>query len=148
SVIETNILYTFGADASTVYAYEDTVISPTMFKLAVSNAGFAVSQQTADVVLAQGSLNDIEYANGLVYATNGSVYNPSTQSVQPPFSFLSFTPAGSTSNSFFYALDTSLIRAYFMTSDSPNGTTGDMTLEGFNLTTQAPTLVARFPASN
>ena len=35
-----------------------------------------------------------------------------------------------------------------MTSDTTVATPGDMTLQGFNLTTQAPTWVTRFPASN
>jgi hypothetical protein len=145
--LEIPVLYTFGADASTLYAYEDAVTSPTMYQLSVSSNGLTVAQQTANVVLNQGNFSDIEYASGLIYAIPGSVYNPSTQSVQPSFKFLSSNPLGN-SYSYSFAIDASLNRAYFITSDTPNGTTDDMTLEGFDLTTQAPTWVTRFPSSN
>jgi len=145
--LEVPVLYTFGADATTLYAYADAVTSPTMYQLAVSSTGFTVARQTANVVLNQGDFGDIDYANGLIYASPGAVYNPSTQSVLPSFQFLSSNPGGS-SYSYSFAIDASLNRAYFMTTDSPSGTTDDMTLEGFDLTTQAPTWVARFPASN
>ena len=145
--LEIPVLYSFGADASTLYAYEDAVTSPTMYQLSVSSNGFTVAQQTSNVILNQGNFGDIEYASGLIYAVPGSVYSPSTQSVLPSFQFLSSNPSGY-SYSYSFAIDASLNRAYFMTTDSPDGTTNDMTLEGFNLTTQAPTWVTRFPSSN
>jgi hypothetical protein len=145
--LEIPIVYTFGADASTIYAYEDAVTSPTMYQLSVSNNGFTVAQQTPNIVLNDSNFSEMEYAGGLIYAIPGSVYNPSTQSVEPPFNFLSSSPYGN-SYSYSFAIDASLNRAYFMTSDTPLGTTSDMTLEGFNLTTRAPTWLARFPSSN
>jgi hypothetical protein len=39
-----------------------------------------------------------------------------------------------------------LNRAYFLTNDNPQGQDGDFTLQGFNLTTQAPTWITRFPS--
>jgi hypothetical protein len=143
--LESNIFFTFGADASTVYAYDSTVISPTMYQLSVSSSGFTTAQTTSNVALEQGYLLDIEYAGGLVYATTGSVYNPSTQSVQAPFIFLNSNPAGTTVFGGALALDTSLNRAYFVTSDTPNQVPSGSTIEGFNLTTQAPTWITRLP---
>jgi hypothetical protein len=52
------------------------------------------------------------------------------------------------SQSYSFAVDALLNRAYFMTDDSSIAVPGQMTFEGFNLTTQAPTWLARFPSSN
>ena len=44
-----------------------------------------------------------------------------------------------------FAVDTTLSRLYAMTDDQPLGlTAGDITIEGFNLTTRLPTWIARF----
>jgi hypothetical protein len=146
--LESSLLYTFGADASTVYAYEVSVTSPTMYQLSVSNNGFAVAQQTANVQLDLGNFNDLVFKGGLIYTLTGSVYDPSTQIVKPSFNMLSTSYYGGNSHSYAFAVDSSLNRAYFMTDDSSIGNPGQMTLEGFNLTTQAPTWLARFPSSN
>lgn len=146
--LEASLLYTFGADASTVYAYEVTVSSPTMYQLSVSNSGFATTRQTADIAISQGNNNDFLYADGLVYALTGSVYDPSTQSVKSPFNMLRTSSYGGNSQSYSFAVDAPLNRAYFMTDDSSIANPGQMTLEGFNLTTRAPTWLARFPSSN
>ena len=146
--LEANLLYTFGADASTVYAYEVSATAPTMYQLAVSNNGVAMTKQTANVDIILGNNDDFSYAGNLVYSLTGSVYDPSTQTVKAPFSMLLTSPYGGTSHSYSFAIDASLNRAYFMTDDNPSTTTQLMTLEGFNLTTQVPICVARFPASN
>ena len=117
-----------------------------MYQLSVTSSGFTTAQTTSNVALAQDYLDDIEYAGGLVYTTTGSVYNPSTQSSQPSFSFLNSNPAGSTVSGGSLAIDTSLNRAYFVTTDSPNQIPGGSTIEGFNLTTQAPTWITRLPS--
>jgi hypothetical protein len=137
--------FTFGADATTVYAYGPALTPPTMYQLAVSSGGFTTTQTTPNVALADSYLLDIEYAGGLVYTTTGSVYNPSTQSVQPSFSFLNSNAAGTAVFGGALALDTSLNRAYFVTTDTPNQMVSGSTIEGFNLTTQAPTWVTRLP---
>jgi hypothetical protein len=146
--LETNLLYTFGADASTVYAYDVSVASPTMYQLSVSNSGLTIAQQTANVAINLGNNNDFLYAGSLVYALTGSVYDPSTQSVKSSFSMLRTSSYGGNSQSYSFAVDGLLNRAYFMTDDSSIASPGQMTLEGFNLTTQAPTWLARFPSSN
>ena len=115
--LESNILFTFGADASTVYAYNPTVISPTMYALSLSANGFSTTQTTPNVDLDTTYLADILYANGLVYTPTGSVYNPATQSVQPSFGFLSTNEANIYGGSL--AIDTTLNRAYFVTNDTP-----------------------------
>ena len=145
---DANLLYTFGADASTVYAYEVSLASPTMYQLSVSNSGFAIARQTANVAISLGNNNDFAYAGGLVYALTGSVYDPSTQSVKSPFNMIRTSSYSGNSQSYSFAVDAPLNRAYFMTDDTSIATPGQMTLEGFNLTTQAPTWLARFPSSN
>jgi hypothetical protein len=145
---EANLLYTFGADSSTVYAYDVAVASPTMYQLSVSNSGFAVAQHTANVAISSGNNNDLVYADSLVYSLTGSVYNPSTQSVKSQFNMLRTSSYGGNSQSYAFAVDATLNRAYFMTDDSSLATPGQMTLEGFNLTTQVPVWLARFPSSN
>jgi hypothetical protein len=141
-------LYTFGSDASTAYAYDVNGTPPTMYQLAVTNNGFATTSQTANVDIILGNNNDLAYAGGLVYALTGSVYDPSTKSVKAPFNMLRTSAYGGNSPSYAFAVDSSLNRAYFMTDDSSIGTTGQMTLEAFNMTTQAPTWLTRFPSSN
>ena len=59
---------------------------------------------------------------------------------------LNSNPAGSTVSGGSLAIDTSLNRAYFVTTDSPNQIPGGSTIEGFNLTTQAPTWITRLPS--
>jgi hypothetical protein len=84
----------------------------------------------------------------VIYALTGSIYDPSTQSVKPPFNMLRTSSYAGNSQSYSFAVDGLLKRAYFMTDDSSIAIPGQMTLEGFNLTTQAPTWLARFPSSN
>jgi hypothetical protein len=139
--LQGELFYTWGADASTVYVYDGT-----MYQLAASNTGLTVAKQTPDIVLNPGFLYDLQYAGGLVYSTTASVYDPSTNTLQAPFSLQNSSLGTTTSSSF--AVDSSLNRAYFITTDSPNGTSGTMTLEGFNLTTQNPTWITRFPSAN
>lgn len=93
-------------------------------------------------------VTDIQYAGGLIYSSTASVFNPSTNVVQAPFGLQNSNPAGTSVTSSSFAVDASLDRAYFMTNDSPNTTNGQMTLEGFNLMTQPPTWITRFPAAN
>jgi hypothetical protein len=65
--------------------------------------------------------------------------------LQPSFSFVNSNPAGTTGFGGSLAIDTSLNRAYFVTTDTPNMTTSGSTIEGFNLTTQVPTWITRLP---
>jgi hypothetical protein len=142
--LDGELFYTWGADANTIYAYDGT-----MYKLSVSSTGLAVTQQTPGIQLQQGILYDIQYAGGLIYSSTASVFNPSTNVPQAPFGLQNSNPAGSSVTSSSFAVDASLNRAYFMTNDSPNLTVSQMTLEGFNLTTQSsPTWITRFPAAN
>ena len=103
--LEANLLYTFGADASTVYAYDVTVTSPAMYQLSVSNSGFTIAQQTANIAISLGNNNDFLYAGGLVYALTGSIYDPSTQSVKSAFNMLRTSSFGGNSQSYAFAVD-------------------------------------------
>lgn len=141
--LDGELFYSWGADASTIYAYDGT-----MYQLSVSSAGLAVAHQTPGIQLQQNYLYDIQYAGGLIYSSTASVFNPTTNVVQAPFGLQNSNPAGTSVTSSSFAVDASLNRAYFMTNDSPNTTIGQMTLEGFNLTTQSPTWITRFPAAN
>jgi hypothetical protein len=67
-----------------VVEYEGTGVS---HELSLVCTRPRAAHQTPNIAFAQGFLGDIEYAAGLIYTTTGSVYNPSTQSVQPAFDF-------------------------------------------------------------
>ena len=63
------------------------------------------------------------------------------------FSMQNTNPAGSSVSSSGFALDSTLSRAYFITNDNPQGQDLGFTLQGFNLTTQAPTWITRIPSA-
>lgn len=144
--IEVNLNVTWGANDTVVYAYENAVTSPTMVELTASSSGLSVAQQTSGVVLGQGNLNGFLFANDLLYTGAGTVFNPVTNTVQSPFVFQNSDPEGSTVTGISVAIDTSLNRAYFFTSDAQFGNPAG-SLEGFNLTTQQVTWFARFPGA-
>jgi hypothetical protein len=61
----------------------------------------------------------------------------------PPYALQSTN--GNLVSSGSFAVDTTLGRLYAMTDDQPLGlVTGDLTIEGFKLTTRSPTWIARF----
>jgi hypothetical protein len=142
-LLEAQLFYTWGADANTIYAYDAS-----MYQLSVSSNGLVVSNTTLGVALQQGNLNDLQYSGGLIYSTTASVYNPSTRAVQAPFALQNTNYASGNVNSFAFAIDASLNRAYFLTTDTAFLTPGQMTIQGFKLSTQQLTWLARFPAAN
>jgi trimeric autotransporter adhesin len=142
--LEAQLLYTWGADDTTLYAYDDTNVSGTMYQLAASSTGLATTKTTSGVNLADGEINDLQFANGLIYSSTGFVFNPATNSTQATFAMQNTNPAGTAVSSLEFAIDTTLNRGYFLTNDSPQGQIGQLTLEGFNLMTQKPTWIARF----
>jgi len=142
--LEAQLLYAWGADDTTLYAYDDTNVTGTMYQLAASSTGLAATTTTSGVNLADGELNDLQFANGLIYSSTGFVFNPATNSTQATFAMQNTNPAGTAVSSFEFTIDTTLNRGYFLTNDSPQGVTGQLTIEGFNLMTQQPTWIARF----
>lgn len=143
---ETYLNVAWGANDTVVYVYENTVISPTMVQLAASSTGLSVAQQTSDVVLSQGPLDGFLFATGLLYTSAGTIFNPTTSATQSPFVLQNSNPEGTSVSGLSLAIDTSLNRAYFLTTDGPQGNaTGVRSVEGFNLTTQQPTWITRFP---
>jgi hypothetical protein len=142
-LLEAQLFYTWGVDANTIYAYDAS-----MYQLSVSSNGLAVANTTPGAVLRQGNINDLQYSGGLIYSTTASVYNPSTRAVQAPFALQNSNYAGGNVDSFAFAIDASLNRAYFLTTDTAFLTPGQMTIQGFNLSTQQLTWLARFPAAN
>jgi trimeric autotransporter adhesin len=144
--LSAQVPYTWGADDTTLFAFDDTIVSGTMYQLAASSTGLAVTQKTSGVNLADSELYDLQFANGLIYSSTGYIFNPTTNSTQTPFAMQNTNPIGTTVTSFASAVDTALNRGYFLTNDSPQGVIGQLTIEGFNLTTQQPTWIARFPS--
>jgi hypothetical protein len=145
--LEAQLFYTWGADANTVYAY-DGIMSNPVYQLAVSSNGLAVSSMTPGVAIRPGNLNDLGYSGGLIYSTTASVYDPSSRLIQPPFPLLNSNYATGSVDSFAFAIDSVLDAAYFMTDDTAYQTSGQMTLQAFDLTTQQLRWLARFPATN
>jgi hypothetical protein len=146
--LEAQLFYTWGADANTIYAYDSIVSSPPMYQLSVSSNGLAVANTTPGVALRVGNINDLQYSGGLIYSTTASVYNPSSHAVQAPFALLNSNYSGGEVNSFAFSIDGALHRGYFLTTDTSFGTSGQMTIQAFNLSTQQLTWLARFPAAN
>jgi hypothetical protein len=107
-----------------------------------------VADTTPGIALRPGNINDLQYSGGLIYSTTASVYNPATRAVQAPFALLNSNYASGDVNSFAFSIDASLNRAYFLTTDTAFLTPGQMTIQGFNLSTQQLTWLARFPAAN
>jgi hypothetical protein len=142
--LEIQLFYTWGANASTIYAYDDLVTNPTMYQLAASSNGLAVAQTVPGVALQQGNLESLQYNNGLVYSNTASTYNPLTNAVQAPFALLSSNPDG-ISHAGSVTIDDTLNRAFIVTDDTPNQTPGEATIEGFSLSTLQPTWVTRSP---
>ncbi len=141
--IEIPLMFGWGADATTMYAYDSSVSGGTMYQLAAAASGLSVSDQTAGIVMQQSFFNDIRVAGGLVYSGTSGVFNPATNTTLPPYPLQSTN--GNLVSSGSFAVDTTLSRLYAMTDDQPLGlTTGDLTIEGFNLTTRSPTWIARF----
>jgi hypothetical protein len=114
-----------------------------MYQLAAAASGLSISHQTAGIVMQQSSFNDIQLAGGLLYTGTSGVFDPATNTTLPPYPLQS--SSGNLVSSQSFAVDTALGRFYAMTDDQPFGlTTGDLTIEGFNLTSRAPTWIARF----
>jgi len=140
---EIPLLFGWGTDATTLYAYDESVSGGTMYQLAAAASGLSISHQTAGIVMQQSSFNDIQLDGGLLYTGTSGVFNPATNTTLPPYPLQS--SSGNLVSSQSFAVDTALGRFYAMTDDQPFGlTTGDLTIEGFNLTSRAPTWIARF----
>jgi hypothetical protein len=115
-----------------------------MYQLSVSANGLAESQSTS-LQIPDLNLDDIQYVNGLIYASGGSVYDPVNGALQHfPLQNTNYASATRSANSFI--VDTSLSRAYAVTNDTVYESATGQTIEGFNLTTLQPTWIARFPS--
>jgi hypothetical protein len=141
--IEIPLMFGWGADATTMYAYDESISGGTMYQLAAAASGLSVSQQTAGIVMGQSFFSNMQLAGGLVYSGTSGVFNPATGTTLPPYPLQSTN--GNIVSSGSFAVDTALGRLYAITDDQPLGmTTGDLTIEGFNMTTRSPTWIARF----
>ncbi len=115
-----------------------------MYDLSVSNNGAAVTQQTP-LQIPDGQVNDIQYIGGLIYFSGGSIYDPSSGTLQT----IALTNTNYSSGAVVGAwvtIDVSLSRAYALTNDTAYLSSTGQTIEGFNLTTLKPTWLARFPS--
>jgi len=143
--IEIPLMFGWGADATTMYAYDESIAGGTMYQLAAAASGLSVSHQTAGIVMQESFFGDLQFVGGLVYSGTTGAFNPATGTKLPPY------PLQSTSGNFVssgsYTIDTTLNRLFATTGDQPLGVTnGYFTLESFNMTTLSPTWIARFQA--
>jgi hypothetical protein len=138
--------FTFGTDATTMFAYSATPNLGTMYQLGAGSAGFTQTQSATGLDFNESEVDDLAFTNGLVYSSTGNIFNPATNAAGASFSMQNTNTAGTTVWSWGFAIDSTLNRAYFLTNDNPQGQDGDFTLQGFNLTTQAPTWITRFPS--
>jgi len=142
--LEAQLFYTWGANASTIYAFDDLGTNSTMYQLSASTNGLVIAQTAPGGALWQPYIESLQYNNGLVYSNTASTYNPLTNAVQAPFSLLSSIPGG-TAHAGSVTIDDTLNRVFIVTDDSPNQNPYEATIEGFNLSTLKPTWVARSP---
>jgi hypothetical protein len=148
--LEAQVPFTWGADATSLFAYDEVAPTGTMYQLLVQTTGLSVAQQTSNVGLAPNdglapSVVGLQFVGGLIYADRGTVFNPATNGTLTPFTMQSSNEPVAVSESF--VADTTLNRAFALTNDQPVGLGfGDITVEGFNLTTQQPTWITRFAA--
>lgn len=115
-----------------------------MYRLSISSTGVAVAQQTP-LRVQDGTINDIQYVGGLIYSSGGSIYNPASGTLQN-FPLQNSNPFSTGVSAGWVAIDSSLSRAYALTSDTSYQSVTGETIEGFNLTTLQPTWIARFPS--
>jgi hypothetical protein len=137
--------FAWGADTSTLYAYLSTTGTGTLEAASVSASGLSVSQSSSSAALFNELLGNMHFVNGLLYFDSGGVFDPSSFTLGTPFTVYGSSEAGGGG-----AFDSQLNRAYLMAEDDqPANTTGNiMTIEGFNLSTQALLWLLHVPAQN
>jgi hypothetical protein len=140
--------FAWGASANTLYAFQSGVISGELQTGAVSAGGVSLAQTFTSAALSgSGPRGTMQFLNGLLYWDGGTVVNPATSVMLAPFTFYAST--GNTPTGYAMAANLRLDRAYFMTSDQPvNATSGFITIEAFQLSTQTRRWITRFPSQN
>lgn len=136
------LAFTWGADATTLYA-DFGGSSDSVAEIAAGASGPTVTQSYTSSELAQAMVttngNRLQFVNGRVIFGSGAIFDPSTFTLATPFPVDTSTAPSA-------AFDTTLNRAYFVSTDQPaNATTLVSSIESFNLATQTPLWFARFP---
>jgi hypothetical protein len=137
----TLVSFTWGADSSTIYAtFSGT--TGTLDAVSATSTGLQVTNSFSSLPLtALGG--PIQFAGGLVCWNSGMTFDPVAFAVSTPFSAQTSTNPSA-------AFDTSLERAYFITTDQAPGNNSTMTtnIESFNFSTRDALWILRFPSQN
>lgn len=139
------LAFTWGADATTIFA-DLGGSSDSLVQVSVGATGPTVARTYSAAALSQTPIvtggNGMNFVDGLVIWNSGATFDPSTFSLSTSFPVSGAFTSGP-------AFDTTLNRAYFVSTDQPANETSQMTsIESFNLTTQTALWFARFPAQN
>jgi trimeric autotransporter adhesin len=143
--LEIPLFFTWGADAATIYAFENSVSLGSVYQLSADTQGLTSILQTAGVDLVDTGVQGIKFSGGLLYSNTGGVFDPATNATLAPYPMLA-TEGGLTS-SFSLAVDPVLSRVFATTDDQPlsnNGAPNSLTVQGFDLVSRKPTWLARF----
>lgn len=140
--IEIPLPFTWGTDDTTIFAYDPDNLNQVMYQLSASSSGVAAAHQTP-LQIPYTNGDDLQYASGLIYTNDGSIYNPASGSLQS-FPLQNTNPSSYSATAGSFAIDTSLSRAYAVTSDMAYQSVTGQTVEGFNLATLQPTWITRF----
>jgi hypothetical protein len=143
--VESTLPFTWGADSSTLYAYDNVVPVGTLYQLVATNAGVSSTRSTAALSV-NGAPVDLAFAQGLFYASTGAIINPSTEGVSAEFT--THTTGGGASAPLAFAIDTTLSRAFFLNSESTASGSPGMTLESFDLASQKALWISRIASQN
>ena len=136
--------FTWGTDASTLYAnLVQTVGSNTMITASTAAPGPSVTKSQTFGEIA-GATGDLQLAVNRLTWAGGGTFDPLGYAPATAFGLHSST--GNTTFAAGVTFDATLNRAYFLTSDQvENATSNQMTLQGFDLTSQKLLWLARFP---
>ncbi len=138
------LAFTWGADSSTIYATFGGAAA-SIDAVSATSSGLQVTNSLSSQALIPAAVlgNPMQFAGGLIYWDSGLTFDPTAFAVSTPFNAQNGTLSGAT-------IDTSLNRAYFATTQQAPGNDTTMTanLESFNLSTQVPRWIARFPNQN
>jgi hypothetical protein len=117
----------------------------TIESAAVTASGASVTQMLTSSALSSQFRGDMYYVGSTIFWDGGAAFDPASYTPTTPFTGYASTP--NTTSFFAAAFDTTLDRAYFITSDEPaNASTYTLAIEGDQLSSRKPLWVARFPS--
>lgn len=105
------------ATAASLYGYDNETTGYEFTRYTIDSSGITLLDSTSNLI--SGFSVDIKFDNGLVYATNGAIVDPSTPALLAKFSL-----AG---QGYSVVPDSTLGRVFFLTQDLSNPTTATIT---------------------